>query len=55
MKLVSGVFAVVFLVLAFVMLFLAITGAGYTLLAFSVAAGFFLLATVLAFTVMGII
>lgn len=55
MKLVNGVFAVVFLILAFVMLFLAITGTGYTFLAFAVSAGLFILATVLAFTVMGII
>lgn len=55
MKLVNGVFAVAFLVLAFVMLFFAITGTGYTLLAFVVAAGFFLLATVFAFTALEII
>jgi hypothetical protein len=55
MKLLNGVFAVMFLVLAFVMLFFAFTGTGYMLLAFAIAAGFFLLATVFALTVLEVI
>lgn len=55
MKLLNGVFSVVFLVLAFVMLFFAITGTGYTFLALAVAAGLSILSTVLAFASMEII